>query len=135
MEKKLWYAVMRDSDDNDWGIGSYYRNEAEYMVFENISEYPDGYIAVIDEGDGTPISKICVDEIYPEDFDFNFDYWSKDAIVAFVKPQDAWDNPHVEEAVRTLAGRAGVDPDSDEYEDWADVARAIQDELDVDLGI
>ena len=56
MEKKLWYAVMRDDEDNDWGTGSYNLEEAKEMV----KAYPEGYIAVIDEGDGDPI---CVDEI------------------------------------------------------------------------
>ena len=56
MEKKLWYAVMRDREDNDWGTGSYNLEEAREMV----KRYPEGYIAVIDEGDGDPI---CVDEI------------------------------------------------------------------------
>lgn len=56
MEKKLWYAVMRDNEDDDWGTGSYNIDEAKEMV----KAYPEGYIAVIDEGDGDPI---CVDEI------------------------------------------------------------------------
>ena len=54
--KNLWYAVMRDNEDNDWGTGSYNIDEAMEMV----KAYPEGYIAVIDEGDGDPI---CVDEI------------------------------------------------------------------------
>ena len=56
MEKKLWYAVMRDREDNDWGTGSYNLEEAREMV----KRYPEGYIAEIDEGDGDPN---CVDEI------------------------------------------------------------------------
>ena len=48
MENKLWYAVMRDNDDNDWGSGSYDYDEAVEMVQKYI---PDGgYIAVIEEG-------------------------------------------------------------------------------------
>ena len=131
MEHKKWYAVMKDCDDNDWGYGSFDRDEAEQMVTKRLNIYPDGYIAVIKEGD----DPVCVYEIYPDDFDYRFDCWNQDAIVAFVKPQDAWDNWQVEEAVRELAKRAGVNPDSDEYEDWADVAHAIQDELDCELGI
>ena len=56
MEKKLWYAVMRDNEDDDWGTGSYNIDEAKEMV----KAYPEGYIAVIDEGNGNPI---CVEEI------------------------------------------------------------------------
>lgn len=57
MENKLWYAVMRDNDDNDWGSGSYDYNEAVEMVQKYI---PDGgYIAVIEEGN----DPICVEEI------------------------------------------------------------------------
>lgn len=56
MEKKLWYAVMRDNEDDDWGTGSYNIDEAKEMV----KAYSEGYIAVIDEGDGDPI---FVDEI------------------------------------------------------------------------
>ena len=57
MENKLWYAVMRGNDDNDWGSGSYDYDEAVEMVQEYI---PDGgYIAVIEEGN----DPICVEEI------------------------------------------------------------------------
>ena len=56
MNKKYWYAVMTDNDDNDWGYGSYDLAEAKEMV----KKYPDGYIAVIDEDGGDPI---CVEEI------------------------------------------------------------------------
>lgn len=57
MENKLWYAVMRDNNDNDWGSGSYDYDEAVEMVQKYI---PDGgYIAVIEEGN----DPICVEEI------------------------------------------------------------------------
>lgn len=55
MASKYWYAVMMDDEDTDWGTGSYDLAEAQEMV----KKYPEGYIAVIDEG-GDPI---CVDEI------------------------------------------------------------------------
>ena len=55
MENNYWYAVMRDNDDDDWGTGSYSLDEAKEMV----KKYPDGYIAVIDEGN----DPICVREI------------------------------------------------------------------------
>ena len=55
MDNNYWYAVMVDNDDADWGYGSYSLDEAKEMV----KNYPDGYIAVIDDG-GDPI---CIDEI------------------------------------------------------------------------
>lgn len=55
MEKHYWYAVMRDDVDADWGTGSYDLAEAK-RILEN---YPDGYIAVIEEGD----DPICIEEI------------------------------------------------------------------------
>lgn len=58
---KLWYAVMTDNDDNDWGIGSYSIDEAKQMVLDNLDIYPDGYIAVIDNSN--PDNPVCVNEI------------------------------------------------------------------------
>ena len=52
---RKWYAVMRDSEDNDWGYGSHNLAEAKAMV----KKYPEGYIAVIDEDTNT-----CIDEIH-----------------------------------------------------------------------
>lgn len=55
--EKIWYAVMSDSEDNDWGTGSFDYDEALAMVQPFI---PDGgYIAVIDDGD----DPICIDII------------------------------------------------------------------------
>lgn len=62
MKTNYWYAVMANNEDDDWGTGSYDLAEAEEMV----KQYPEGYIAVIDEGcdeDGNPGDPICVDEI------------------------------------------------------------------------
>lgn len=62
MEKKYWYAVMADNEDNDWGTGSYSLEEAEKMLIK----YPEGYIAVIDENldeNGNPNNPVCVTEI------------------------------------------------------------------------
>lgn len=53
--EKLWYAVMTDNEDNDWGYGSHNLKEAEEMV----KMYPNGYIAVIAEGS----NPVCIDEI------------------------------------------------------------------------
>lgn len=60
-ETKIWYAVMMDADDNDWGHGSFDLEEAKRMVKPYLSK--GGYIAVIDDGD----DPVCIDEI--RDFD------------------------------------------------------------------
>lgn len=57
-----WHAVMKDHDDDDWGYGSYNLIRAKEMCLE----YPDGYIAVIQEG----IDPICIDEIEVKKEDF-----------------------------------------------------------------
>lgn len=56
---KYWYAVLSDEEDNDWGTGSYSLEEAKEMV----KRYPEGRIAVIEEGN----DPICVDIIAPEE--------------------------------------------------------------------
>ena len=48
MTNKLWYAVMRDRDDNDWGYGSFDLEEAKAMA-RNMGGA--AYIVVIDDGD------------------------------------------------------------------------------------
>lgn len=58
-EEKLWYALQRDRED-DWGIGTYDRDEAIRKLRES-----DGYytlIAVIER-------ELCVDEITLADLD------------------------------------------------------------------
>ena len=52
----IWYAVMADDEDDDWGTGSYDLDEAKEMV----KKYPNGYIAVIKEGKS---DSTCIDEI------------------------------------------------------------------------
>ena len=52
-----WYAVMKDTEDNDWGFGSFNLKEAKEMVKQYIKD--GGYIAVIDEG----ADPVCIDEI------------------------------------------------------------------------
>ena len=59
-EKKYWYAVMQDREDDDWGTGSYDLEEAKRMALAYGSE---SYIAVIDEG-GNPV---CIEEIEQKD--------------------------------------------------------------------
>ena len=51
--KPLWYAIMEDRNDDDWGYGSFSFQEAARKVLECGG---DAYIAVID-GD------LCIDEI------------------------------------------------------------------------
>lgn len=62
-EKKMWYAVLINRED-DWGTGSYNKEEAIRMAREQLAEYPDTLIAVIDNSTSNPV---CVDEI--TDFD------------------------------------------------------------------
>ena len=50
-----WYAVEMNREDNDWGYGSYDLEEAKEML----KNFPNGLIAVIEEGD----DPICVEEI------------------------------------------------------------------------
>lgn len=60
MGNKIWYAVMRDNDDNDWGYGDNEIDKAKAMAREMRKQgHPDAYIAVIDDG----IDPVCVDEI------------------------------------------------------------------------
>ena len=63
METKLWYAVMRDLEDSDWGTGSYDLDEARAKVAELREDgYADAYIAVIDmHNEADPV---CVEEIH-----------------------------------------------------------------------
>lgn len=66
--KKLWYAVMSDREDNDWGTGSFKLDEAKAMA----RKYPDGYIAVIDanydDAGKATTDGVCVEEIYQDNF-------------------------------------------------------------------
>lgn len=60
-ESRIWYAVLRDNEDNDWGYGSSNLAEATAMAQELRQQgLPDAYIAVIDDG----IDPTCIDEIY-----------------------------------------------------------------------
>lgn len=59
--KNLWYAVMADRDDMDWGTGSFDKDEAFQMLVDREYEY----IAVID-GDE------CIEEIEKEEVEEYF---------------------------------------------------------------
>lgn len=63
MENTMWYAVMRDLEDGDWGTGSYDLDEARAKVAELREDgYTDAYIAVIDmHNEDDPV---CVEEIH-----------------------------------------------------------------------
>lgn len=69
--KKLWYAVMKDESDDDWGYGSESLEEAKKMAKELGSE---SYIAVIDVTDDDPL---CVAEIQQGDFDSYGNEWKE----------------------------------------------------------
>lgn len=58
--RKIWYAVLEDNEDNDWGYGSHDLDEAKKMVeaFKTMG-YNKAYIAVIDE----TADPICIEEI------------------------------------------------------------------------
>lgn len=71
-ENTTWYAIMQDSEDNDWGSGSYDRDEAIRKVKECYPE--EGWIAVIDEvwdaAGEKVVDAVMVDEIsHSEIFD------------------------------------------------------------------
>ena len=61
-ESRIWYAVMQDRQDDDWGTGSRDLEEAKRMCR---SYGPEAYIAVIDESNDDPI---CVEEITQDEF-------------------------------------------------------------------
>ena len=54
-----WYAVQENREDVDWGYGSFDFEEAKEML----RSYPDGLIAVIEEG----VDPVCVEEIKYKD--------------------------------------------------------------------
>lgn len=128
MEKKLWYAVMTDRDDTDWGTGSYDREEAEKMVVNNTTFYQkDGYIAVIDEGNGSPVSKVCVAEILPEDF-------SEPMYCAYrINAADSWD--YMDDFFECIARHADMEDEwaSADGDNVLDVVQAIFKKLDITL--
>ncbi len=51
---RIWYAVMADRDDTDWGYGSHDRSIALRMVHD--LDNPDAYVAIID-------GNVCIGEI------------------------------------------------------------------------
>lgn len=64
MAQKLWYAVLFDNDDNDWGIGYFNRERAiQHAKYLRDSGYPDAFVAVIDVTWDDASSQICAEEI------------------------------------------------------------------------
>ena len=59
----IWYALLVDEDDDDWGTGTRsYSNALEWL--RNLQkEKPNAYIAVIADGD----DPICIDTIHNPD--------------------------------------------------------------------
>lgn len=61
---KKWYAVMRDSEDTDWGTGSFNKREAAKMVRKmRRAGDEEAYIAVIDVTSDDMSEQICINEI------------------------------------------------------------------------
>lgn len=58
--RNIWYAVMRDNDDNDWGTGSTRKREA-LKIAKDTS--PEAYIAVI-EIDTNTNNAVCINEFH-----------------------------------------------------------------------
>lgn len=59
--KKIWYAVMRDAEDSDWGYGSHNKREAAKMVRKLRREgHPDAFIEIVEmsAGDAVSVGKI-----------------------------------------------------------------------------
>lgn len=56
-DEPLWYAVMYNTEDIDWGYGSYSKEEAYNLLYEEmlIRGHHDAYIAVVREGTGDPV--------------------------------------------------------------------------------
>lgn len=56
MEKKIWYAVVLDDTDLDWGTGSFDRAKAEEMVEHfKASSWTDAHIVRIDVSAEKPV--------------------------------------------------------------------------------
>lgn len=77
--KKLWYAILEGEEDNDWGMGSFDREEA----LTKCIQYGYKLVAVIDGNyneDGEAQSDpICVNLLYRgTDFDTGYDYDKED---------------------------------------------------------
>ena len=55
----VWFAVLRDNWDNDWGYGSYDLDKAVEMALKMREDGDENaYIAV------NPVDAFCIDEIH-----------------------------------------------------------------------
>lgn len=112
---KLWYAVLRDKEDNDWGYGSFNRREAEKMAQEM---GPDAYIAVIEEGS----DPICIEEISQEEFETHTMYAIRDVAYDYDMADEPTDR-HIFEAdnmedINAELIRIGADDDHYSVEEY-----------------
>lgn len=55
-----WFAIMNDKEYDDWGTGSRDIDEALQMARDQLEDYPETYIAVIDDDEDNPL---CIDTI------------------------------------------------------------------------
>lgn len=60
MSNKIWYALMADLEDQDWGTGTFDKEEAISRCKAMREDYPEAYIAVIDDGP----DPVCIEEIH-----------------------------------------------------------------------
>jgi len=78
--KKLWYAVMLEDEDTDWGTGTFNRRDAIRMAHEE-NDFLEGegldrtaYVAVIDgayDEEGNPTTDpICIERLDEDGFMF-----------------------------------------------------------------
>lgn len=59
--RTIWYALMKDRNDTDWGTGTRNKQEAIEMAKAWRQDgYQESYIAVIDESGNEPM---CIEEI------------------------------------------------------------------------
>ena len=57
---KIWYAVLTDNNDNDWGTGSAIERETVEMARKyRENGYPDAYVAIIADS----ADPVCIGEI------------------------------------------------------------------------
>lgn len=56
--KKVWYAVVMDDEDNDHGYGSFDKAEAISMALKMRDAYPDAHVVAVN-----PEDDFCIDII------------------------------------------------------------------------
>lgn len=59
MKNNVWYAVLCDAEDNDYGVGSTRKRDALRLARQyRRAGYYEAYIAVVDPSDGYCIAVI-----------------------------------------------------------------------------